>query len=366
MHVVQLVPSLAIAGMEFMVVHLASWLHARGVSVEVLSFERDESLARELGRRGVPVRRLHLAPYFWRFYPMQLIRHLRARQDLILHGHMYAWHKGIAVTRWLRAAAVYTQHGTGEDWICKEWGAMKRSARATQAAVAVSREVHEFLVDRLGIPPERAYHVPNGMPDIYQADRIPIDWGVSVPQGAPVVGMVSRLASPKDPDTLVQAMVLVRERVRDAQLVFIGGGPDEARLRQRVQERIAAGFVHLLGERRDVPQLLHHLDVFVLSSRSEGHSMAVLEAMSAERAIVATRVGGNVQLLDEGACGVLTPPGDPRAMADAIQRLLLDRSEAKRLAVAARRRFLEQFSVDKMGEAYLAIYREALARRAVR
>ena len=363
MHVVQLVPSLAVGGMEVVVVHLASWLRARGVSVEVLFFEGADSLAAELGRKGVPVRRLRLLPYAWRFHPTQLIRHLAGREDLVLHGHMYAWHKCIAVARWREAACVYTQHGSEEGWISKEWREMRRSAVATQAAVGVSDEIVRFLVDRLGIPRERAYLVPNGLPDIHLAQKPSVDWGVPIPLGSPLIGMVGRLAQPKDPGTLLEALLIARERVPDAQLVFIGGGPDEARLRQRIQELNATGFVHVLGERPDVPQLLHQLDVFVLSSRSEGHSMAILEAMSAERAIVATRVGGNGHLLDEGACGVLTPPGEPGPMADAIVRLLRDPGEARRFAALARRRFLDQFGVDRMGEAYLRIYREALARR---
>ena len=178
--------------------------------------------------------------------------------------------------------------------------------------------------------------------------------------------MVGRLAEPKDPETLLEAVRLVRDNVPEVQLVFIGSGPNEDRLRRRIHERNATGFAHVMGERRDVPELLHHLDVFVLSSHSEGHSMAILEAMSAERPIVATRVGGNAQLLEDGACGLLVPAGEPGSMAQAVLRLLQDRSEAMRLSRLARRRYLESFSVDRMGEAYLSIYREALGRRSLR
>jgi glycosyltransferase involved in cell wall biosynthesis len=351
--------------MEVMVGQLASWLHDKGVSSEVIYFEEEGALAQELSSRGVSARRVRLSPYVWRFYPMRLIRHLAGHRNLVLHGHMYAWHKGVAAARWREAACVYTQHGSEDTWIRKEWREMKASARATDAAVGVSDEILEILVGRLGIPRSRAHLVPNGVRDIHQAEVSPVDWGVPIRHGVPVVGMVGRMAQPKDPDTLVDAMVRVRESLPDAQLVFIGGGPDEGRLRQRIRDRNSGEFVHVLGERRDVPLLLHHLDVFVLSSTSEGHSMAILEAMSAERAIVATRVGGNAQLLDDGACGVLTPAGQPRAMADAIVRLLQDRDERRRLALLARRRFVEHFSLDRMGEAYLAIYREALAHRGI-
>jgi glycosyltransferase involved in cell wall biosynthesis len=261
---------------------------------------------------------------------------------------------------------VYTQHGSEEAWIRKEWREMRKSAAVTEAAVGVSDEIYRFLIERLGTPRARTYHVPNGVPDIHQAAPAPVEWRAPVPAGAPVVGMVGRLATPKDPDTLVDAVALVRRRVPNAQLVLVGSGPDERRLRQRIHERDAAAFVHLLGERQDVPLLLHHLNVFVLSSLSEGHSMAILEAMSAARPVVATSVGGNPDLLDGGACGLLTTPGEPGPMAEAILRLLLDPDRAGHLAALARRRFLDFFSLDRMGEAYLAIYHRALAHRIVR
>jgi glycosyltransferase involved in cell wall biosynthesis len=364
MHIVQLAPSLLVGGMETMVMHLASWLHAGGQQVEVLFFEKGDTLQAELRRRGVPTRRLRLLPYLWRLYPRGLVRHLARRDEIVLHGHMYAWHKATAAARRLDAACVYTQHGCEERWIRKEWREMRRSARRTDAAVGVSEEIRGFLVGRLGMPEERTRCIPNGVPDIYQHQPGAPDWGVSIPAGVPVVGMVARLARPKDPDTLLEAMLVVRRSVPDAHVVFVGEGPDAPRLRELIRERGAQGFAHLLGQRTDVPRLLHHLDVFALSSSSEGHSIAVLEAMSSRRAIVATSVGGNPDLLDGGRCGRLAPPGDPRAMADAISGLLLRRDEADRLSELARQRFLACFSLDRMGEAYLALYEEVLTNRA--
>jgi glycosyltransferase involved in cell wall biosynthesis len=363
MHVVQLVPSLAIGGAEVVAVHLASWLHSKGISVEVVYFENPGTLADVLVQRGIPVGRVKLPRYVWRFYPWPLLRHLSGREDVVLHSHLYAWHKGTAVARRRRVACVYTQHGTAERWISRLWREMKRSAKDTDAAVAVSEDTLRFLLDRLRFPRARTHHIPNGVPDLGQATEATIDWGAPIAKGSPVVGMVSRLAKPKDPHTLVEAMIRVRATTPNAQLVFIGAGQDQDSLREHVQSRNAAGYVHLLGDRRDVASLLRHLDVFVLSSFSEGHSIAVLEAMAAARPIVTTRVGGNVQLLADGACGLLTPAGEAAPMAEAIQRFLGNPAEARRFGERARRRFLESYSLDRMGEAYLAVYHDALAGR---
>jgi glycosyltransferase involved in cell wall biosynthesis len=119
--------------------------------------------------------------------------------------------------------------------------------------------------------------------------------------------------------------------------------------------------VHFLGLRRDVPALLHHLDVFVLSSRIEGESLAILEAMSAQRPIVATAVGGTPGLLANGECGLLVPPGDVEAMAQAIVELLTNKTKAGELARRARERFLREYTIDRMGERYLELYEKAIA-----
>lgn len=118
--------------------------------------------------------------------------------------------------------------------------------------------------------------------------------------------------------------------------------------------------MHLLGLRRDVADILHALDVFVLSTHSEGMSLAILEAMSAQRPIVATDVGGNSILLDGGKCGILVPPRDPHALAEAILELLTNREKAQQLARNARQRFLEHFTIDAMGKRYLEVYQRAI------
>jgi glycosyltransferase involved in cell wall biosynthesis len=105
------------------------------------------------------------------------------------------------------------------------------------------------------------------------------------------------------------------------------------------------------------------LDVFVLSSLSEGAPIALLEAMSAQRPIVATAVGGIPALLANGECGLLVPPGDVEAMAQAILELLTNKAKAQELARRARERFLREYTIDRMGEQYLELYREAASRR---
>jgi glycosyltransferase involved in cell wall biosynthesis len=167
----------------------------------------------------------------------------------------------------------------------------------------------------------------------------------------------------KDQPTLVRAMARVRKRAPQAHLVLVGDGPKRNEVERLVAQIGLEENVHFLGMRPDVAVLLHHLDVFVLSSRYEGESLAVLEAMSAQRPIVATAVGGTPGLLENGKCGLLVPPGDDASMAMAILELLENKRKAEELARRARERFLKEYTIDRMGEKYLHLYRHIVSTR---
>jgi len=230
--------------------------------------------------------------------------------------------------------------------------------------VGVAPGVERLFVDILGYPSERAVYIRNGTPDIYLPDPPPPQWGVSLPSWAPVIGMVGRFdLQHKDQGTLIRALRIVRLTIPDAQLVFIGDGPNRATMEQLAEELGLSNCVHFLGFREDVSVLLHHLDVFVLSSRIEGESIAVLEAMSAQRPIVATAVGGTPGLLANGECGLLVPPKDPQAMAQAIVQLLQNKEKAQDLAQRARQRFLEEYTIHRMGNRYVELYERSLQER---
>ena len=139
---------------------------------------------------------------------------------------------------------------------------------------------------------------------------------------------------------------------RRARLVLMGAGPQKEELEATVKRLGLESVVHFPGFRRDASQLLPALDVFVLSSLSEGISLALLEAMAAGVPSVATSVGGNLEIISDPACGLLVPPRSPRDLADAILSLMDDRHEAAELMEGGRRRVEEAFSLRRMVGAY--------------
>lgn len=147
---------------------------------------------------------------------------------------------------------------------------------------------------------------------------------LGLPPDAVVVGTVTRLGEPKDPETTVRAFAAVRRLVPQARLVVVGDGPHRPNIEALVDGLALDDAVHLLGARDDVAELLPALDVFVLTSLSEGLPRVLVEAMAAHVPVVATDVGGVGELVIDGETGVLVPPAAPDALADAIVAVLAD------------------------------------------
>jgi len=254
-------------------------------------------------------------------------------------------------------------HGYHELWLKSQKSWIRHALEYTQYLVGVDTSVCDLIRRELAFAQEKVVYIPNGIPDIFTSTPPPVQWGFSFPEEAVLIGMVSRLQEPKDPFTLVDAVVQVKKSCPQIRLLFVGSGDMEDSLRSYVQQRGAVEYVYLLGQRDDVSAILHHLRLFALISLSEGQSLALLEAMSAQRPIVATNVGGNPILLANGECGILVPPRNPQALAEAILELLIDREKALRLACNARQRFLSEFTTDTMGKRYIELYEKALSER---
>ncbi|MCK4596461.1 glycosyltransferase, partial [bacterium] len=150
------------------------------------------------------------------------------------------------------------------------------------------------------------------------------------------VGNVARLVPVKDHQCLLRAMNLVTSVLPHARLIIVGDGPERSRLKRLAVDLSLGERVQFLGERRDVWDLMGIFDLFVLSSLSEGVSMTLLEAMVAAKPVVATHVGGNIELINNGCNGLLVPTDDPEALTAAILRLLQDRRLAQRMGQVAR------------------------------
>jgi glycosyltransferase involved in cell wall biosynthesis len=178
----------------------------------------------------------------------------------------------------------------------------------------------------------------------------------------PVVLTVARFQTPKDFGTLFRALAALDSGSFHAQVA--GDGPDRAAVEQLRETLGLQAAVELLGTSDDVPALLADADIFVLSSRSEGLPLSILEAMARGLPVVATAVGGIVELVDDGVTGFLVEPGDVDGMAAAIRRLVADPSLRMELGEGGRSRVADEFSIGPWQRAHVDLYRRQLRRTA--
>nr|WP_244861046.1 TIGR03088 family PEP-CTERM/XrtA system glycosyltransferase [Aromatoleum petrolei] len=180
-----------------------------------------------------------------------------------------------------------------------------------------------------------------------------------------VIGTVGRLEPIKDPLNLLRAFVLLLRRAPELagrlRLMFVGDGSLRTELEAEVARAGVGACVWLAGERRDVPEALRAMDVFVLPSRAEGISNTILEAMACGLPVIATRVGGNAELVLDGETGMLVPASDSDALADALARYVGDGGMLRRQGDAGRKRTEVEFSIDGMVARYAQLYESLLS-----
>ena len=219
----------------------------------------------------------------------------------------------------------------------------------TQIISVCDATTRELLAKRK-VAPARLATIRNGIDwRAVQAagDRVAARRALGFDEGHRVVGMVARLRSPKTPQVLVRSLARLEARWPDLRTLFIGDGPDAAPLGAQVRLAGLGGRVRLLGDREDVPRLLSACDVFVLSTFSEGLPISILEAMAAGLPVVASDVGGIRELVDPGVTGLLVPPGDDHALAQALDVLLRQPELAAAMGRAGLRRVQDQFDVRR-------------------
>lgn len=321
----------------------------------------------ELERAGVRVvhlaRRSSASVLPWR----RLLRLLVSEKIDIVHAHMPRANAPAAVlARAARSPVVIAhEHGSvryddGVRRLLNRWVVGPLSDRV----LTVSEWDRSNLLERGGLDPGRVEVFRNGIPPL--PDDGTALRGTLGPPGRPVIGALGRLDPVKGYDDLIAAVAILRREGLRLTCVIAGVGPDEARLRGLIDDAGVGEDVRLLGLRDDVPALLRAFDVAVMSSRSEGAPLALMEYMAAGLPIVATAVGGIPELIEDRASGLLVPPRAPSALADALRQVLNDPSLAARLGGAARDRQRHELDLDavvrRLEQRYVSLY-EASSRR---
>jgi len=314
-----------------------------------------DALVGEIESAGVPVHCLDGRRATSVAWIGRLRRLVRERDVDLVHTHMPlpAVAARLALPG-LRPAFVHTEHNLWDRYRPATRWANRVTYGRNAAAVAVSGAVAASVRAPRPVP-EVVFHgldAPVGSADPAAARR-----ALGLDLDEPVIGTVGNFTAKKDQATLVRAL----DRIPGARLVLVGTGPQEGDLRKLVADRGLADRVTFVGSRDDVAALLPAFDVFALSSRYEGLPIALLEAMAAGRACVATSVGGVPEVVTDGVDGVLVPPGDADAFAAALAGLLADPDRRVALGEKAAARSGD-FRLDVAVGQLAAIYDRVTAR----
>lgn len=306
-------------------------------------------------------------------YPLamlRLVRFLRRERVEVIHTHLFE-PSAVGLVAGLLArtpARVMTRHYSNyHTRIGKRWHVRvdQLCNRMSHAVIAVSQHTADHIVHEEGAPAEKVHVVLNGIDfsrvkvsDPDAPARLRREW---CPEGGYLLAVPGRLHPEKGHTYLFQALPAIRRRLACPLVVLVAGaGSFESAYQEEVRSLGCEDIVRFVGFRRDIPDVIAAADVVVLPSVAEAFGLVVAEALYLGTPIVATHVGGIPEIVEDGVDGVLVPPADSKALADAIVCLLGDPERRRLMASAGRERVRDRFSFEKMMRAYEQLYERLL------
>ena len=370
--ILHVLDSLAIGGMERVVIDVVNGLDPQRFDQAVCCLSRKGEAAQYLVEsvRCIDLEKGANADYLM---PVKIARVFRELQPDIVHTQSWS---GVdaAIAKLIRGRGrlVHSEHGRNLPHIYSEPLKRKIARRAlyhfADAVFAISNEVRDYYCRETGFPARRMSVIPNGI-DMQRIDGIDIG-GVRQELGIDaddfVIGTVARLDMTKDTMTLARAFAgFYREEQSlgakpGLKLLVVGDGDQKAALEKFIVEQELKSAVIFTGLRQDVPRLLGAMDVFALSSLSEGLPITVLEAMVGRLPVVATHVGALPELVEEGVTGFLVEPKQADVMAARFAKLYRNRELTRQFGRIARRKVEREYNLDRMLQRYEELYLQVI------
>jgi glycosyltransferase involved in cell wall biosynthesis len=359
--------SLDVGGLEHVVLDLVREGQKLGQEVSVMCLERPGTLARQAGALGVEVRCLYKPAGLKLGTILRLREPLRELRPTVVHTHQIGalFYAGPAAHAAGIPLVVHTEHG-------KHYATRRRTrwlgwlaGHCAAHFFCVSRDIGAEVRAHRIVARSKVSMVANGIDTARFRGRGEVDplrAALGIPRGAPVVGTVGRLSEVKRQDLLLRALAQVRQQLPGVHLLLVGDGPMAGPLRNLTGALQLEGCVHFAGYQSEPARYFPLMDVFALTSSSEGTPLVVLEAFAAGLPVVASRVGGLPEIIDEGRTGLLFPSGDANALACSLAELLQDPARAGRLARAAQQEAEARYDVRIMARNYHDHYLKLLGR----
>jgi sugar transferase (PEP-CTERM/EpsH1 system associated) len=369
--ILHVLDSLGIGGMERVVIDVVNGLDPAVFAQTVCCISRRGEAAHLLPK-GAPCIDLDKGAKADHLMPLKIARVIREERPQIIHTQSWSGiDTAIAMLFESGPRLVHSEHGRNLPYIHFEPLKRKVARRwlyhRADALFAISREVRDFYCRETGFPVDRMRVIPNGIDPLRidesgGANGHGIRRELGIFDDDFVIGTVSRLDQTKDTMTLARAFIrLYRlEPELKLKLLVVGDGEKKAEIQNYVKEQRLSDRVIFTGLRQDVPRLLGAMNLFALSSLSEGLPITVLEAMCASLPVVATNVGALPELVEEGVTGFLVEPKNAVALAERFSRFYQVRDLARSFGMAGRRKVESEFRLEQMLERYADLYLSVL------
>jgi glycosyltransferase involved in cell wall biosynthesis len=342
--------SFEMGGAEKLLVEFARRMDRERFELHFVALTRDGVISQQLRDLGCPVTVLQGPDGLRVDLVLRLTQFFRRERFDIVHTHLdRPLIYGTVAARLARIRRViHTRHGQSDDLSPRQRRLVRLVARWIDHFVCVSQDAAQRTAVDHGVPGHRIRTIWNGV-DLAQFTPVPLD------RAGPAV-TVARLIPEKDIGTLLQATALAARQDDQFRVEIAGDGPCRDELTQLARQMGIDQRVTFLGAVHQVPELLSRASMFILPSRTEGIALAVLEAQARSLPVIATRVGGNAEIIADGENGLLVPAGDAHGLAQAILRLRGDEQLGRRLGQAGRSRMESQFDVQGMIGRYESLY----------
>lgn len=353
-----------VGGSQRQIVLLLLGLKQRGIEVELLYFRKPSFLLDAVVAAGIPVHRIDKRRAVDPLFLLRLWQFLRRGRYALVHcfsvtAELWVW---LALHAVVGTRLVSSIRGLGVDDPAWTYRAKRWIVNGSAAVISNSAAGADLVAERSSVPRQRLDVVPNAvdLPEpIDPARRSAAREALDLPAEQPLIAYVGRLVGFKNIGLLLRALARI-PAARRPWLWIAGDGPERGFLEGLCDELALRGSVRFLGERSDAPVLMQAADLLVSSSRDEGLSNTLLEAMAHGLPVVATAVGGSPELIADGESGLLVPSEDAPALAEAIGRVLGDPALRAHLGAGGRRVIEQRYASGAMVAATWAIYRRCL------
>jgi len=360
--IVHVLDSLEIGGLERTVVRLAIAQQIAGDDVQLITIFTNGPLAKPLTEAGIRITCMNKKPGL-DLSTIRRIRKLIAKDIQIIHSHNVLPHYyATLASLGIRVRRISTRHDMGVHLKKKRMQFLYTlSLYKTHSVVAVCEAAKKRFVKEKIIPERLLTVIYNGIPSI-DKPKAEIRKNstnrqkLKLPTDGPIVGSIGRLNVVKDYSTLIFAFKEVLTSYPDTKLIIAGDGPEKSKLQTQIDKLNINESVTLLGERNDVEDLLEQFEIFALTSLTEGFSVALVEAAWSGLPIVATDVGGNCEIVEDGTTGFLAEPGNVRDIQKKIELLLENDQLRKRFGDDGQKRARANWTLEIMRTKYQNVY----------